>query len=92
MAGAGLVLAATFMVLTITPVVLNIQFGLLVALGVLVDAFVVRTVLVPALALDIGPATCGPPVPRPRLGRVTPRDRQPAMVGEHDELGAVPRA
>lgn len=61
-------LAATFLVLTITPVVLNIQLGLLVALGVLVDAFVVRTVLVPALALDIGPATWWParPAPAPR--------------------------
>ncbi|MEU8174952.1 MMPL family transporter [Microbispora hainanensis] len=66
--GAGVVLAATFLVLTITPVVLNIQLGLLVALGVLVDAFVVRTVLVPALALDIGPATWWParPAPAPR--------------------------
>ncbi|WP_182902092.1 MMPL family transporter [Microbispora sp. H10830] len=75
--GAGVVLAATFLVLTITPVVLNIQLGLLVALGVLVDAFVVRTVLVPALALDIGPATWWParPVPAPR-----PRS-QPSGIG-----------
>lgn len=52
---AGTVLAATFLVLTITPVVLNVQLGLLVALGVLIDALVVRAVLVPALALDVGP-------------------------------------
>ncbi|WP_034214479.1 MMPL family transporter [Actinoplanes subtropicus] len=52
---AALVLAATFLVLTITPVVLNIQLGLLVAIGVLLDAFVVRTVLVPAAAIDAGP-------------------------------------
>lgn len=52
---AGVVLAATFLVLTITPVVLNIQLGLLVALGVLIDTFVVRAVLLPALAVDAGP-------------------------------------
>jgi RND superfamily putative drug exporter len=52
---AGVVLAATFLVLTITPVVLNIQLGALVAVGVLLDAFLVRTVLVPALSVDAGP-------------------------------------
>jgi RND superfamily putative drug exporter len=51
---AGVVLAATFLVLTITPVVLNIQLGLLVASGVLIDAFIVRAVLVPAAAIDAG--------------------------------------
>jgi putative drug exporter of the RND superfamily len=57
---AGVVLAATFLILTITPVVLNIQLGLLVALGVLIDAFVVRTILLPTLVLDIGPRTWWP--------------------------------
>ncbi len=57
---AGVVLAATFLVLTVTPVVVNIQLGLLVCGGVLIDAFVVRTILVPALALDVGPATWWP--------------------------------
>jgi RND superfamily putative drug exporter len=49
---AGVVLAATFLVLTITRVVLNIQLGLLVARGVLIDAFIVRALLVPAAAID----------------------------------------
>ncbi|NUT18761.1 MAG: MMPL family transporter [Hamadaea sp.] len=57
---AGLVLAATFSVLIATPVVLNLQIGILVAAGVLVDTFVVRTLLVPALALDLGPRTWWP--------------------------------
>jgi RND superfamily putative drug exporter len=51
---AGVVLAASFLVLTITPVVLNIQLGLLVALGVLIDAFIVRAGLLPAAAIDVG--------------------------------------
>ena len=31
------------------------QLGVTVAIGVLLDAFIVRSLLVPALALDIGP-------------------------------------
>jgi RND superfamily putative drug exporter len=57
---AGLVLAATFSVLGVMPLVLLAQIGFLVAFGVLLDTFVVRSVLVPALALDIGPAIWWP--------------------------------
>lgn len=76
---AGVVLAATFLVLTITPVVLNIQLGLLVALGVAVDAFVVRALLVPALAIDLGPRIWWPG----RLSRESaarPGTRRPPVV------------
>jgi RND superfamily putative drug exporter len=52
---AGLVLAATFSVLTVLPVVFTVQLGLLVAVGVLLDTFVVRALLVSSLTLDIGP-------------------------------------
>jgi putative drug exporter of the RND superfamily len=52
---AGLVLAATFSVLTVLPVVFTVQLGILVAVGVLLDTFVVRTLLVSSLTLDIGP-------------------------------------
>jgi RND superfamily putative drug exporter len=45
---AGLVLAATFGALTVLPLVLLIQLGFLVGFGVLLDTFVVRTLLVPA--------------------------------------------
>lgn len=51
---AGLVLAATFAVLSILPLTLLFQIGLTVALGVLLDTFIVRTILFPGLALDIG--------------------------------------
>ena len=57
---AGIVLAATFAVFTATPVVLNIQLGTLVAVGVLIDTFIVRSLLVPALALDVGPRVWWP--------------------------------
>jgi RND superfamily putative drug exporter len=52
---AGLVLAATFTVLATLPTVAALQQGLIVAVGVLLDTFLVRSLLVPALALEIGP-------------------------------------
>ncbi|SPT58261.1 MMPL family transporter [Actinomadura madurae] len=51
---AGLVLAATFGVLGLMPVTMMVQIGVLVSLGVLLDTFFVRSVIVPALALDTG--------------------------------------
>ncbi|MFG1923249.1 MMPL family transporter [Cryptosporangium sp. NPDC048952] len=51
---AGLVLAATFAVLVSLPLVMLIEVGFLVAFGVLLDALLVRSVLVPALTLLIG--------------------------------------
>jgi RND superfamily putative drug exporter len=53
---AGAVLAATFAALTGAPQVAFIEIGILVAIGVLIDTFLVRSVLVPALALDVGRA------------------------------------
>ncbi|MFE7749658.1 MMPL family transporter [Streptomyces sp. NPDC057428] len=52
---AGLVLAGTFAALGTLPVVAFAEIGFTVALGVLLDTFVVRSVLVTALFLDIGP-------------------------------------
>ncbi|MFD6288585.1 MMPL family transporter [Streptomyces sp. NPDC060205] len=51
---AGLVLAATFAVLATLPLVMLVEVGFLVAFGVLLDALLVRSVLVPALTLLIG--------------------------------------
>jgi RND superfamily putative drug exporter len=51
---AGIVLAATFAVLGILPLVALAQVGFLVAFGVLLDALLVRSVLVPAITLDLG--------------------------------------
>lgn len=51
---AGIVLAGTFSVLAILPVVASREIGIVVALGVLADTFLVRTVLVPTLAADLG--------------------------------------
>ncbi|MEA2217816.1 MAG: putative drug exporter of the superfamily [Solirubrobacteraceae bacterium] len=51
---AGIVLAGTFAVLGVLPIVFLTQIGFVVAFGVLLDTFVVRSVLVPALVLDVG--------------------------------------
>lgn len=51
---AGLVLAGTFAVLATLPVVSFAEIGIVVALGVLLDTLVVRSVLVTALNLDLG--------------------------------------
>ena len=51
---AGLVLAATFAVLGTMPLVLLTELGFTVALGVLLDTFIVRSVLVTALTIDAG--------------------------------------
>jgi RND superfamily putative drug exporter len=51
---AGIVLAGTFSVLAVLPLVFLTEIGFVVAFGVLLDTFLVRSVLVPALFLDIG--------------------------------------
>ena len=51
---AGMVLAATFAALGVIPILFLAQIAFIVAFGVLLDTFVVRTLLVPALALDLG--------------------------------------
>jgi len=51
---AGVVLAATFSVLSILPLVVLSELGFVVALGVLLDTFLVRSLVVPSLALEIG--------------------------------------
>jgi RND superfamily putative drug exporter len=60
---AGLVLAGTFAVLAVLPTVSSMQQGLLIAVGVLLDTFIVRTLLVSALSLDVGPKIWWPSRP-----------------------------
>ncbi|MEU7927993.1 MMPL family transporter [Micromonospora sp. NPDC049801] len=52
---AGIVLAATFSALAVLPLVVLVELGTAVAIGVLIDTIIVRSLLVPALAYDIGP-------------------------------------
>ena len=73
---AGLVLAATFLVLATIPFVFLAELGTAVALGVLLDTMIVRSVLVTALNLDLGPKIWWPS----KLDRGEPVD-----TGELDE-------
>ena len=57
---AGIVLAGTFAVLAVLPLVFLGEIGFTVAFGVLLDTFLVRSILVPALVLDIGPKVWAP--------------------------------
>ncbi len=77
---AGLVLAATFLALVTMPLVAFVEVGIAVAIGVLLDTLVVRSVLVTALNLDIGAPIWWP-------SRIDPdnapleREEEPAVAG-----------
>ena len=62
---AGVVLAATFAALGVIPIMFLVQLAFIVAFGVLLDTVLVRSLLVPALAYDIGPRIWWPS----KLGR-----------------------
>ncbi|WP_263091153.1 MMPL family transporter [Curtobacterium sp. RIT-PI-V] len=51
---AGVVLAATFAALGVIPILFLVQIAFVVAFGVLLDTIVVRSLLVPAIAYDLG--------------------------------------
>jgi RND superfamily putative drug exporter len=52
--GAGLILAGTFGTLTLLPLEELIQIGATVAIGVLLDTFIVRALLIPAITYRLG--------------------------------------
>jgi len=80
---AGLVLAATFLVLGSIPLVFLAELGVAVALGVLLDTLIVRSVLVTALNLDLGAKIWWPS----RLDRHTPSD-DPDPETERERVNA----
>jgi len=51
---SGLILAGTFAVLATLPIQVLLQFGLITAIGVLLDTFIVRPFLVPAITVLLG--------------------------------------
>jgi RND superfamily putative drug exporter len=64
--GAGLILAGTFATLTLLPLEELVQIGATVAIGILLDTFVVRALLIPSLTYRLGdrtwwPGWAGPP-------------------------------
>ena len=76
---AGVVLAATFAALVLEPTVYLTEVGTAVAIGVLLDTLLVRTVLVPAALLTIGERVWWPARPGRQAAAVT-ADRDPVKV------------
>ncbi|MFD8376076.1 MMPL family transporter [Streptomyces sp. NPDC059688] len=80
---AGVVLAATFAALIVIPLAFLAQIAFIVAFGVLLDTVVVRSLLVPALVRDIGPAVWWP-------GRLShPSEREPEPSRPDAGAGSV---
>ncbi|MBC7272619.1 MAG: MMPL family transporter [Streptomyces sp.] len=78
-ASAGVVLAATFAVLTTLPLVALVELGFVIAVGVLLDTFLVRTYLVTTASVLLRRKVWWPG----RLSKETepvPRQRQPEPV------------
>jgi putative drug exporter of the RND superfamily len=71
---AGLVLAGTFGTLATLPLTFTLQIGFAVALGVLLDTIVVRSILVTGLNLDLGRHMWWP-------GRIGRREHEAATAG-----------
>jgi RND superfamily putative drug exporter len=75
---AGIVLAGTFSFLAILPLYALTEIGLTIVFGVLLDTFIVRSVIVPALGLDLGDRIWWPSgLARPAVRR---RDQPPVPV------------
>lgn len=73
---AGVVLAATFMALAVLPLMFMVQLAFLVAVGVFIDTFIVRTLQVPAMIVDLGRTAWWPS----RLMRMEPREQARAQA------------
>ena len=57
---AGIVLAGTFSVLAVLPLVFLTEIGFTIAFGVLLDTFIVRSLLVPAVVEQLGDSVWWP--------------------------------
>ena len=86
---AGILLAAVFAVLGVLPLVTLTQVGITVALGVLLDTLVVRTVVVPALTFVLGEKFWWPSSPGAKHGNHGRHEAQPEQdpAGDREEAG-----
>ena len=80
---AGLILAATFAVLMTQPIRELYQFGLGLALGILLDTFVVRPFIVPAIVRLIGDNALWPTKPSKLLAEAKEQPQAEIVSAEH---------
>lgn len=86
---AGVVLAATFAALGVIPIMFLVQLAFVVAFGVLLDTVLVRSLLVPALAYDIGPRIWWPsPLGRPGAAPGREQSVLPEEEADTVDIGA----
>ncbi|WP_091677150.1 MMPL family transporter [Amycolatopsis marina] len=84
---AGVVLAATFAALAVLPILFLAQIAFIVAFGVLLDTTIVRSLLVPALSIEIGDRVWWPSAlsrrgrPGASAGSAGPAQRDDAVAG-----------
>ncbi|MFD5845450.1 MMPL family transporter [Streptomyces chartreusis] len=83
-ASAGLVLAATFAVLTNMPLVQLVELGFVIAVGVLLDTFLVRTYLVTSASVALKRKVWWPgPLSRTPEPPVPPKEPERVAVSAH---------
>nr|WP_157551429.1 MMPL family transporter [Kineosphaera limosa] len=75
---AGILLASVFAVLGVLPLVALAQIGVIIGIGVLLDTLIVRTMLVPAIAITLGDRFWWP-------------RKAPAPVGDAADRGGIER-
>ncbi len=75
---AGLVLAATFGALSVLPLLFLVQLSFLVGFGVLLDTFVVRSLIVPAAVAVVGDRVWWPGRP---ARRPAPQEEERELTG-----------
>jgi RND superfamily putative drug exporter len=85
---AGIILAGTFSVLLTLPVWFVVNIGFLVALGILLDTFVVRTIMVPAAVELIGDRIWWPSSATGGGGALRERQAEPEVPSERQTAPA----
>ncbi|MEU1626485.1 MMPL family transporter [Streptomyces sp. NPDC020096] len=90
---AGVILAGTFAVLMVLPLVMLFQLGFTVCVGVLLDTFLVRTALVPAITYLLGERAWWPGHARGRRDGVNPLPpRRRVALGSGPAVSQQPSA
>ncbi len=88
---AGIILAGTFSVLMTLPVTFTFDLGFMVALGILLDTFIVRTIMVPAAVELLGDKVWWPSTPEGGsvLHEQTDELEQPAAAAGSEQSPAA---